>query len=92
MGPCLELIHVPLDDISTLGHVSYTTQPGVVCRLAKGTLDPTVNVNDEGIGDLIPVQTLEGHHSSLMSTGTLSCCPLPSPTEQSSHQVHVLPI
>lgn len=51
MGPHLELVHVPLGDISSLRRVSLTTQLGAVCRLAKDTLDPTVNVTDEEIED-----------------------------------------
>lgn len=51
MSPCLELFQLPLDDISSLRHVSLTTRLGVVCRLAKGTLDPSVNVHDEDIED-----------------------------------------
>ena len=42
MGPLLELIQVPLDGILSLGQADYTTQLGVICKLAEGALDPAV--------------------------------------------------
>ncbi|KAK4805635.1 hypothetical protein QYF61_009861 [Mycteria americana] len=49
MGPLLELVHVPLDGISSLRSVSCTTPFGVICKFAEGALDPTVYVVDEDI-------------------------------------------
>ncbi|KAK4811988.1 LOW QUALITY PROTEIN: hypothetical protein QYF61_022984 [Mycteria americana] len=46
-GPLLKLVQVPLDGIPSLRYVNHTTQLGVVCKLAKGALDPTVYVIDE---------------------------------------------
>ena len=41
-GSLLELIQVPLDDILSLRRVDCTTQPGVICKLAEGALNPSV--------------------------------------------------
>jgi len=49
MGPLLELVKVPLDDILSFMHVNHTTLLGVICRLAEGVVNPTVCVNDEDI-------------------------------------------
>ncbi|KAK4823100.1 hypothetical protein QYF61_025838 [Mycteria americana] len=49
MGPLLELVQVPLNGIPFLRHVNHTTQLGVICKLAEGTLNPTVHVIDEDI-------------------------------------------
>jgi len=65
MGPLLELVQMPLDGIPSLRRVDCTTQLGVICKLAEGAPDLAVYVTDE-------VQTLEGYHSSLISTWTLS--------------------
>ncbi|KAK4816649.1 hypothetical protein QYF61_019626 [Mycteria americana] len=46
-GPLLQLVQVPLDGMPSLRRVSHTTQPGVICKLAEGALDPTVCVIDE---------------------------------------------
>ncbi|KAK4818851.1 LOW QUALITY PROTEIN: hypothetical protein QYF61_020070 [Mycteria americana] len=46
-GPLLQLVQVPLDDISSFWSVNCTTQLGVICKLAEGALDLTVNVIDE---------------------------------------------
>ncbi|KAK4806791.1 hypothetical protein QYF61_005587 [Mycteria americana] len=48
-GPLLQLVQVPLDDIPSFWHVNCTTQLGVICRLAEGALDLSVNVIDENI-------------------------------------------
>ncbi|KAK4810846.1 hypothetical protein QYF61_008818 [Mycteria americana] len=49
MGPLLELVQVPLNGIPSFWRVNSTTQLGVICKLAEGALDPTVNVIDEDI-------------------------------------------
>ena len=41
MGPLLKLVQVPLDGILSLRHVDHTAQLGIVCKYAKGALDPT---------------------------------------------------
>ncbi|KAK4817730.1 hypothetical protein QYF61_026530 [Mycteria americana] len=48
-GPLLQLVQVPLDDIPSFWRVSCTTQLGVICKLAEGALNLTVNVIDENI-------------------------------------------
>jgi len=35
--------------MASLRHVDYTTQLGVICKLAEGALDLTVDVIDEDI-------------------------------------------
>ncbi|KAK4815543.1 hypothetical protein QYF61_003235 [Mycteria americana] len=49
MDPLLELVQVPLDGIPSLRSVNHTTHLGVICKLAKDALDPTVYVIDEDI-------------------------------------------
>ncbi|KAK4817045.1 hypothetical protein QYF61_026353 [Mycteria americana] len=49
MGPLLQLVQVPLDDILSFWRVNCTTQLGVICKLAEGALDPTVCVIDGDI-------------------------------------------
>ena len=49
MGPILNLVHFPLDGIPSLRCVSRTTQLGVICKLAKGAVNLSVYVTDEGI-------------------------------------------
>ena len=46
-GPLLKTVHVTLDGILSLRHVSHTTQLDVIHKLAEGALDPTVDVIDE---------------------------------------------
>ncbi|KAK4825745.1 LOW QUALITY PROTEIN: hypothetical protein QYF61_002184 [Mycteria americana] len=68
-GPLLQLVHVPLDDILSWC-VNCTTQLGVICKLAEGALDLTVNVIDENI---------EWHWSQyrpLRDTTPVDCYPL----------------
>ncbi|KAK4816254.1 hypothetical protein QYF61_013888 [Mycteria americana] len=48
-GPLLQLVHIPLDDIPSFWCVNCSTQLGVICTLAEGALDLTVNVIDENI-------------------------------------------
>ncbi|KAK4815509.1 LOW QUALITY PROTEIN: hypothetical protein QYF61_003067, partial [Mycteria americana] len=48
-GPLLQLVQVPLDDLLSFRRVNCTTQLGVICKLAEGALDLTVNVIDENI-------------------------------------------
>jgi len=42
MGLPLKTIQVRLDDVPSLWCVNCTTQLGIVCKLAEGELDPTV--------------------------------------------------
>jgi len=49
VGPLLKLVWMPLDVILSVGHVSCTTQLGVICRLAEGAVDRNVYVIDEDI-------------------------------------------
>lgn len=49
MGPLLELTWLPLNGILSLRHVSDTTELGVICKFAEGSLNPTVYVTDEDI-------------------------------------------
>ncbi|KAJ7420714.1 hypothetical protein BTVI_20654 [Pitangus sulphuratus] len=49
IGPLLKLVQIPLDVILSFRCVNSTTQPGVVCKLAEGALDPCVCVIDNGI-------------------------------------------
>ena len=37
-GPLLELVQVCLDGILSFWHVNCTTQPGVICKTAEGTI------------------------------------------------------
>ncbi|KAK4816335.1 hypothetical protein QYF61_015019, partial [Mycteria americana] len=66
MGPLLQLVQVPLDGMPSLRRVSHTTQPGVICKLAEGALDPTVCVIDEDIkwfrDDRIRIERMEKLH------------------------------
>ncbi|KAK4815575.1 LOW QUALITY PROTEIN: hypothetical protein QYF61_004092 [Mycteria americana] len=48
-GPLLQLVQVPLNAIPSFWHVNCTTQLGVICKLAEGALNLTVNVIDENI-------------------------------------------
>jgi len=48
-GPFFELVLVPLDVIPSFWCVSCTTQLGVICKLAKGSLNPAVYVIDENV-------------------------------------------
>ncbi|KAK4832298.1 LOW QUALITY PROTEIN: hypothetical protein QYF61_021697 [Mycteria americana] len=49
MSPLLQLVQVSLDDILSFWRVNCTTQLGVICKLAEGALDLSVNVIDENI-------------------------------------------
>ena len=49
MGSLLQPVKVPLDGILSLKYIKCTTQLGVICKFAKGALDPTVHVTDEDI-------------------------------------------
>ncbi|KAK4829697.1 hypothetical protein QYF61_006072 [Mycteria americana] len=69
MDPLLKLVKAPLDGLLSLSHVNCITQLGVICKLAEGALNPTVYVIDE---DIKQYWSQYGHHSSLISIGTLS--------------------
>ncbi|KAJ7427218.1 hypothetical protein WISP_08815 [Willisornis vidua] len=46
MGPLLKFIQVPLDGIPSFGFVNCTAQFHVICKLAEGTLSPTLTDED----------------------------------------------
>ncbi|KAJ7395165.1 hypothetical protein BTVI_157294 [Pitangus sulphuratus] len=48
-----ELVQVPLDGIPSFRCVNCTTQPGVICKLAEGALDPFVYVTDDETEPLV---------------------------------------
>ena len=48
-SPPLKPAKVPLDGIPSLQCVSHTTQLGVLYKVSKGALDPTVHVIDEDV-------------------------------------------
>jgi len=43
----LKPIEVPLDGITSLRHVNYSTQLGVIRKFAEDALDPAVYITDE---------------------------------------------
>jgi len=47
--PLVKTVKVPLDGIPSLQCVNYTTQLGVVGRLAGIALDPTVHITDKDV-------------------------------------------
>ncbi|TRZ17906.1 hypothetical protein HGM15179_009199 [Zosterops borbonicus] len=49
MGQILELVQVPLDGILSFRYGSHMTHLGVICRFARGDLDPFVHVINEDI-------------------------------------------
>ncbi|KAK4817103.1 hypothetical protein QYF61_027966 [Mycteria americana] len=63
IGPLLQLVQVPLDDILSFWHVNCTTQLGVICKLAEGALnlavnDPQVLLLSTALNLFIPQQVL----------------------------------
>lgn len=44
MDSVLEIVHVPLDGITSFGCVNCPTQLGVICIFAEGAFDPDVYV------------------------------------------------
>jgi len=71
-GPPLQPVKVPLNGIPSLQRINHTTQLRVVGKLAEGALGPTVHVADKDIKQHRPHYRPETHHSSLVSTWTLS--------------------
>ncbi|KAK4826723.1 LOW QUALITY PROTEIN: hypothetical protein QYF61_010976 [Mycteria americana] len=69
-GPLLQLVQVALDDIPSFWRVSCTTQLGVICKLAEGALNITVNVIDENI------QQHWSQYGPLRGTTPVDCYPL----------------
>ena len=49
MGQLLQPVQVPLNGISSFYCINHTTQLGVICKLAKGVLNPIVYVVDKDI-------------------------------------------
>ena len=45
--PLLKPVQVPLDGIPSLWCIDHTPQLDVICKFAKGALDPTLNVTAE---------------------------------------------
>ena len=96
----LDPVQVPLDSIPSQ-FVGCTTQHGVACKLAEGTLNPTVQVTDkDATCDIKPflMQTLKAHHSnhwSLPGYRAIDYNFLGAATqtisypEWSNHQIHV---
>ncbi|TRZ09630.1 hypothetical protein HGM15179_017476 [Zosterops borbonicus] len=49
MGPLLELVQVPLNDILSFRCVSCTIQLDAICRFVEGALDPSALVTNEDV-------------------------------------------
>ena len=49
MGPILQPVQVPLDGLPSLRCIDHTTQLGVICKLAEGSLDAIIYVIDEDV-------------------------------------------
>ena len=48
-GPALKLVKAPLDGIPSLWSINRSTQLGVICKLAEGSLNPTVHGPDKDV-------------------------------------------
>lgn len=66
----LKPILVPLNDISSLWHVSHTTRLGDFGKLAESTISPTVHVANKAVVVPVPVLTPSLHvdFKSLITT------------------------
>lgn len=49
----MELDYVPLDGILSPRHVDHTMKLGVIHKLDEGALNPTINVTDEDVKQLL---------------------------------------
>jgi len=49
LRPLLKPVQVSLNVIPSFGCIDHTTQLGLICKLAEGTLNPTVSVIDENV-------------------------------------------
>ena len=59
MGPFFKLIHVSLDSMPSFYLTDCTSQFSVISKLAEGTFNPKVSINDKDV----EVQWFhEGHH------------------------------
>jgi len=64
VGPLLQPVQVPLDGFPSLQCINCTTQLGVVCKLAEGSLDSIVYVIDEDV---------EEYQSQDQALGDITC-------------------
>ncbi|KAK4810039.1 hypothetical protein QYF61_005102 [Mycteria americana] len=49
LGPSIQPVQVPLQNVPTLKQINTPTQLGVICRLTEGALDPFVQIIDRDI-------------------------------------------
>ena len=49
LDPLLKPVYVPLAGILSLWHVNHSLQLGIICKLAEGALNPTVDVTEEDV-------------------------------------------
>ncbi|PKU39962.1 small glutamine-rich tetratricopeptide repeat-containing protein beta [Limosa lapponica baueri] len=68
LGPPLQPVQVPLNDIPSLWCIDNPTQLGVICKLADGALNPSVYVVDKN------VKQYQSQHGPLRDT-TCHCSP-----------------
>ncbi|KAK4818986.1 hypothetical protein QYF61_022653 [Mycteria americana] len=49
LGPSIQPVQVPLQSLPILKQINTPTQPGVICKLTEGALDPFVQIIDKDI-------------------------------------------
>ncbi|GAB0183302.1 hypothetical protein GRJ2_000795500 [Grus japonensis] len=54
LGPSIQHVQIPLQSLATLEQIKTPTQPGVICKLTEGTLDPLIQIIDKDIKENWP--------------------------------------
>ncbi|KAK4825779.1 hypothetical protein QYF61_002342 [Mycteria americana] len=49
LGPLIQPVQIPLQSLPTLEQINTPAQPGVVCKLTEGALDPLIQIIDKDI-------------------------------------------
>jgi len=44
MGPLIQRVKVPLEDIPSLKYINCPTQLGIICQFSEGPVNPTVYI------------------------------------------------
>ena len=89
MGSPFEFVQVPLDGIPSFCCINCSTQFGVICKLAKGTLNPIIYVIDKNfkeylsqdspLGDIAHYWSLPGYRAIDYNPLVVTTQPIPYP-------------
>ncbi|GAB0204040.1 hypothetical protein GRJ2_002869600 [Grus japonensis] len=54
LGPLIQTVQIPLQNLPTLKQINTPTQLGVICKLTEGALNPLIQIIDKDIKQTWP--------------------------------------